>query len=140
MLKADYAYYLKTSLEVDEFLRPQVLTPPQPVAKVLVGFYVAEDLSPEALGLFEKMVAAIGLTSDQIKLWNLSELNNPLFQCQWGVVFTKDLLAPQMGQWQQSTHPQAWLTTYSPSVLLQHPEFKKSAWEHLKLLKAKIAL
>jgi len=133
--KKSYWQYLKDSLGVDNFIIP----PREFSGKgcyncdAPLGFFMSGEATDDESKLFLKMIAAIGLSTNDIGLfmnWPVSDMAPP---CRVRVVFEDNEASHMMGTWQNILGLQIF-TTYSLSLLLEKPELKKKSWEHLKTI------
>lgn len=149
MEKTAYWQYLKTSLDIDDFMLPASSPAPSAASVQQMGlynssaaltFFVATDhLSIEEKTLFEKMIMAMGLSLEQVGLFLSTTVVDNGIPSRIRVIFSDDTSAPTMGQWQDVQGLRIF-TTHSLKNLLQNPGLKKSAWEHLKAVRAALLL
>jgi hypothetical protein len=134
-----YWQYLKNSLDIDDFMLP----PLEPKADLYnvqaeLGFFTAGALTGEEKALFEKMIAAMGLSLERVGLFLSKAAADSSIPSRVRVAFSDDEQAPGMGTWQEVKGARIF-TTHSLKNLLRNPALKKSAWEHLKTVRAALA-
>lgn len=141
MDKAAYAEYLKVSLGIEDFLRPQSYVSPSSFtvyynSQARLGFFSSTPLLPEDMQLFEKMIGAMGLKLEEVGLFVAPVAEGPS-TCLVRVGLEENMMAPTLGSWIEGEGYKAF-TSHSLKSLREHPELKKSSWEHLKKIRTAI--
>lgn len=105
-----------------------------------VLFVCSDKYSADAEDLFYKMVAAMKLERNQIKLINchqktLIDFEIEILSCQAVVFFTDEA-----SEWKQLVQSKSVFNvqTFGPEYLLKNPQFKKQTWEQLQTVMAAI--
>lgn len=127
-----YYQFLKESLGIDSFIRPQGTIVASDVQTTVpatpLAFWIPDGrLSGEAEELLKKMTQAMGQSLEQVPL----SLNNEPPAAERVVLFSKE--SENFGQWKGRT-----MVTHSPESLVRDPSLKKAAWIHLQTVMAAI--
>lgn len=123
--------YLTKVLGIGEILSADRISE-KTVAATPVCCVPSEPMNPEETALFWKMMAAMRLSPDEVLL------SERLEGVQTGIFILMDMQTEGAGAWNQVGGLTV-LRTFHPRLLVQKPELKRDAWEHLKEVMRRLA-
>ena len=109
----------------------------------LVFFELAQTLTGASSELLQKMIDAMGVAKSKVEITNLASSDLNTWPGKVVVALGEDVAqkllksTSELGALRAKVHflkdQTKIIATYHPSFLLQNPQFKKDAWEDLKL-------
>lgn len=122
--KSDYFDYVSTVLGVKSvYIEPQAATAGlKEVIPLLVSVENLSTYAPEEKDLLEKMVSALKIDLQKIKICDISKADS--FESAFTIRFSDNLSG--------SSLTENSLTTFSPRTLLKNPSLKKQVWNEFQ--------